>query len=64
MECLTINDPSRLLIALISDTGMRPNEALGLVAEDIVLNTETRYLCVKEHPWRRLKNIGSERLIP
>jgi integrase len=64
MECLTINDPSRLLIALISDTGMRLNEALGLVAEDIVLNTETPYLCVKEHPWRRLKNSGSERLIP
>ena len=63
-ECLTINDTSRLLIALISDTGMRLNEALGLVAEDIVLNEDTPYVIVKEHPWRRLKNHGSERVIP
>ena len=29
-ECIKINDPNRWLIALLSDTGMRLSEALGL----------------------------------
>ena len=35
--CLSIADERRLLIALISDTGMRLSEALGLVWDDIIL---------------------------
>ena len=37
-ECIKINDPNRWLIALISDTGMRLSEALGLKVSDIKLN--------------------------
>ena len=37
-ECMKINDPNRWLIALLSDTGMRLSEALGLKMEDIKLN--------------------------
>ena len=33
--CLDIADERRLLIALISDTGMRLSEALGLVWGDV-----------------------------
>jgi integrase len=36
--CLDIADGRRLLVALISDTGMRLSEALGLVWDDIHLN--------------------------
>ena len=35
--CLSIADERRLFIALISDTGMRLSEALGLVWDDIIL---------------------------
>jgi integrase len=38
--CLDIADERRLLIALISDTGMRLSEALGLVWDDIHLEHE------------------------
>ena len=35
--CLEIADERRLLIALISDTGMRLSEAVGLVWDDVAL---------------------------
>lgn len=63
-ECLKLDDEPRLLIALISNTGMRLNEALGLVAQDINLWSESPHLVVREHQWRRLKTSGSARDIP
>ena len=62
--CLEIADERRLLIALISDTGMRLSEALGLVWDDIKLNHEYPHIALKPHPWRRLKTPSSKRLIP
>ena len=62
--CLEIADERRLLIALISDTGMRFSEALGLVWNDIKLNHEYPHIDLKPHPWRRLKTSSSKRLIP
>jgi len=62
--CLDIADERRLLIALISDTGMRLSEAIGLVWDDIHLEHEIPHLNLKPHPWRRLKTSGSKRLIP
>ena len=62
--CLEIADERRLLIALISDTGMRLSEALGLVWDDVVLAHEYPYIDLKPHPWRRLKTSSSKRLIP
>jgi len=62
--CLDIADERRLLIALISDTGMRLSEAIGLVWDDIHLEHEIPHLDLKPHPWRRLKTSGSKRLIP
>ena len=38
--CLEIADERRLLLALISDTGMRLSEALGLVWGDVDLEHE------------------------
>ena len=58
-------DERRLLIALISDTGMRLSEALGLVWADIhVEDTQYPHVCLVPHPWRKLKNSGSKRLVP
>ena len=62
--CLEIADERRLLIALISDTGMRLSEAIGLVWDDIKLNHEYPHIDLKPHPWRRLKTSSSKRLIP
>ena len=62
--CLEIADEKRLLIALLSDTGMRLSEALGLVWSDVNLDHEYPHICLKPHPWRPLKTSGSKRLIP
>ena len=62
--CLEIADERRLLIALISDTGMRLSEALGLVWDDVKLKHEHPHISLKPHPWRRLKTADSKRLIP
>jgi len=62
--CLEVADERRLLIALISDTGMRLSEALGLVWGDVVLDHEYPHIDLKPHPWRRLKTSSSKRLIP
>ena len=62
--CLEIADERRLLIALISDTGMRLSEAVGLVWDDVKLKHEYPHIDLKPHPWRRLKTSSSERLIP
>ena len=63
-ECRSANDDQRLLIALISDSGMRLSEACGLLVEDFKLGGNIPYLDLKPHPWRRLKTKGSSRQIP
>ena len=61
---MKINDPNRWLIALISDTGMRLSEALGLKVSDIKLDKEIPYLNITANSARRLKTKSSERQIP
>ena len=63
-ECKNLNDDNRWLIALISDTGMRLSEAVGLLTSDIILSTEIPHVNIINHPWRRLKTKGSNRIIP
>lgn len=63
-SCREIDDEPRWLVALISDTGMRLSEAVGLVKEDVALDGEHPHVTVRPHPWRRLKTRGSERIIP
>ena len=62
-ECLSIADDPRLTIALISDTGLRLAEALGLQSSDVILN-DNPHIIIQPHPWRRLKTIESERIVP
>ena len=63
-ECRSINDDQRVLIALISDSGMRLSEACGLLIGDFQLAEDIPYLDLKPHPWRRLKTKSSKRKIP
>jgi integrase len=63
-RCIEEDDELRWIIALLSDTGMRLGEAIGLLKQDIVLDKEAPYINLQPHPWRRLKTSGSERQIP
>jgi integrase len=62
--CREYDDDLRWLIALLSDTGMRLGEAVGLLKSDINLDCEIPHIRLIPHPWRRLKTKGSERCIP
>ena len=42
--CRDVDDEPRLLIVLISDTGMRLAEAVGLLSENIRLDTEIPHI--------------------
>jgi len=63
-ECRNLDDDMRWLVALVSDTGLRIAEAAGLTLDDIKLNDPVPHLVIQEHPWRRLKTTGSNRLVP
>jgi integrase len=63
-ECLKMDDNKRHLIGLISDTGMRLSEALGLIRTDIHLDTPIKYIDLQPHAWRPLKTRTSIRQIP
>ena len=63
-DCHHMDDDMRWLLALLSDTGMRLGEAVGLSVDDVHLNDETPHINITPHPWRRLKTKGSERCVP
>ena len=63
-RCRSSNDELRWLLALISDTGLRLSEALGLSCEDARLDTPHPYVVTEPKLWRRLKTADSERLVP
>ena len=62
--CMDMNDDLRWVIALVSDTGMRLGEGVGLLKSDINLICEIPHINLIPHPWRRLKTKGSHRCIP
>ena len=62
-DCRHMDDDMRWLVALLSDTGMRLGEAVGLSVDDIRLDDETPHINITPHPWRRLKTKGSERCV-
>jgi integrase len=63
-RCRQQDDSLRWLAALISDTGMRLAEAVGLSKDDLKLTDEVPHIVIRKHPWRPLKTSGSERVIP
>jgi integrase len=63
-ECQSMDDDLRWLIALLSDTGMRLAEAVGLLIADIKLDTDVPHVVIQQHRWRPLKTASSERTVP
>lgn len=63
-ECHQQNEEFHHIIALISDTGMRLAEAVGLHQDDLVLDTNVPHIEGREHAWRSLKKSTSQRAIP
>ena len=63
-ECMRVDDDIRWITAIVSDTGMRLSEAIGLAKEDVVLDHPFPHLMIQPHPWRRLKTESSKRIVP
>ena len=63
-ECYKADDEKRWLIALIGDTGIRLSEGAGLLRSDFVENDGILCVNIRPHPWRSLKTLSSERLLP
>ena len=62
--CREYDDDLRWLIALLSDTGMRLGEGVGLLKSGMKLDCEIPHIKLIPHPWRRLKTKSSQRVIP
>ena len=54
---------ARWVIALLSDTGLRLSEALGLAKDDVNLTATTPYIDIRPRPRRRLKTRSSKRQV-
>jgi integrase len=63
-KCVSTDDELRWMIGIISDTGMRLAEAVGLIRKDIVLNCDIPHVIIRPNEKRRLKTKQSERTVP
>ena len=63
-KCKNQDDDLRWLVALLSDSGMRLGEAVGLLKSEFNLDSEIPHISLKPHQWRTLKTKGSERSTP
>jgi len=63
-KCMESADELRWLLALVSDSGVRLAEAVGLLVSDVNLHHEIPHICITPHLHRRLKTRESERIIP
>ena len=62
--CQSMDDDLRHLVGMISDTGMRLAEAVGLKVSDINIQCQYPHVLIKPHSHRRLKTVSSERVVP
>ena len=58
------DDSARWMVLMLSDTGCRLNEVVGLRIADIHVNEKVPYIDIRWTEERRLKNEGSARKIP
>ena len=64
-ECRRMDDDLRWIVAMVSDTGARLAEIVGLAVDDIELDhPDGPVMHIREHPWRSLKTRGSSRTVP
>jgi integrase len=57
-------DTLRSILLVVSDTGARLAEIVGLAKSDLKLDAAVPHIALKPHPWRTLKTPGSTRKIP
>lgn len=62
--CRSADDDRRWIIAMLADTGARLAEIVGLAVDDFYVDAEIPYVWIRPHPWRRLKNAESKRVVP
>jgi integrase len=62
--CLEKDDDFRWVVGLLSDTGLRLAEAIGLKVQDVFLDAANPYVVIRPNEARRLKTKGSERNVP
>ena len=62
--CMSLDDDIRWITAIISDTGLRLAEVVGLKSSDVVLDSENPYVIIQPNSSRRLKTASSERVVP
>ena len=63
-QCLKQNDQIAWLDAIISDTGMRLGEVVGLQRADLHLDADVPFAWLRPNDVRSLKTKGSERKVP
>ena len=63
-KCCDPDNTTKLLLAIILDTGMRLGEAVGLRKSDVDLDAAYPVVHIIPHAMRRLKTRESERVVP
>lgn len=63
-RCREVDDQRRWAIAMMSDTGARQGEIVGLRKDEVVLTGTIPHIVIKPNQNRRLKNVQSERKVP
>lgn len=63
-KCRELDDERRWAIAMISDTGARLAEIVGLRKSDVFLGDAVPHIRIREHIQRRLKTTASDRRVP
>lgn len=63
-RCRGKNDQRRWAIAMISDTGARLAEIVGLRKSDVALDAPIPHIVIRRHDLRRVKTDASERKVP
>jgi integrase len=63
-KCREVNDQRRWAIAMLSDSGARLAEVIGLRKCDVMLDAPVPHIIIKAHEGRRLKTIASTRKVP
>ncbi len=59
-----LNDEAKAIIHIMADTGARVNEVVGLLPEDIFINSDIPFIWIRPNGKRTLKNATSNRQIP
>jgi integrase len=63
-RCREVDDQRRWAISMLSDTGARQAEIVGLRKDDVLLGGPVPYILIRPNQNRRLKNPQSERKVP